>query len=130
MKKLVTIFFIAALFAACEKENDSLAGTTWTTSIEQTHNENGKTYPYTRDIELSFSSDTRGAFVFKSASLPDNITLDAFTTNFSYTFNGSSGTAVFEPNKENIPFTVSGNKLRMTVKLQAGIELSLDLTKK
>lgn len=130
MKKLVIIFFVTALFAACEKEDDTLSGTTWTTTIEQTHNENGQTYTYNRDIEMSFSSNTRGTLVFKSASLPDNIMLGAITMNFSYTFNGTSGTAVFEPNNDNIPFTVSNYKLKMTAKPQSGIEISLELTKK
>lgn len=134
MKKLITILFIAILFVACdkEKENDTLAGTTWATSIQQTHNENGKEYTYTRNIEVIFSSDTRGTFVLKSASLPDDITLDALTIDFSYTYNGSSGkgVAVFEPGKESASFTVAGNKLKITTAPVEGIELSLELTRK
>ncbi len=132
MKKLMFLFFIAALFAACEKDDtgESLEGTTWSTTIQQTHSENGKSYNYNREIEVNFSSDTRGTVVLKSVSLPDNITLGAITTNFSYTYNGSSGTATFEPNGEKVGFTVSGNKLRMTLELQPGIDTSVEFTKK
>lgn len=134
MKKLITVLFIAALFVACdkEKENDTLVGTTWTAGIEQKHNENDKEYTYTRNIEMIFSSDTRGTFVLKSASLPDDITLDALTFDFSYTYNGSSGKGVasFETNNNSAAFTVTGNKLKITTAPVEGIQLSLELTKK
>lgn len=134
MKKLLFLLFAVALFIACDKDKDdvnvSLQGTTWGTTFQHIHSENGKDYPHTREVEVNFNSETRGTFLLKAVNLPDDITLEAFPMNFSYTYNGSSGTATFEPNGEKVPFTVTGNKLKMTVELQPGIDVAFELTKK
>lgn len=135
MKKIALFIFASLLFIACEKEkSDSLANTTWVTSIETTHNEvkNGKSYEYTREIEVVFTDDSKGSFILKEAKLPDDITLEALTLSFAYTYNASSGkgNAVFAPNNAQVPFTVSGNKLKMSATPQENLGVSLEFTKK
>ena len=126
---LATVF----IFTACKKdEPETLAGTSWGTQIEQTHSENGKTYPHTRTIDLNFSSSTAGAVVVNSVTLPDNITLGAITVPFTYTYNSSNseGAVTFMPNGETGTFTINGETLKMNSEIQSGISINLDFTKK
>lgn len=134
MRKIVLfLLFATMLFVACEKEdnNDSLAGTKWTTSFEFTHNENGKSYDYTRDVELTFTDGAKGFIDFKEVKLPDNIILQAINMDFTYTYSLSSGNgqATFALDNK-VSFSVNGNNLSMTAVPQGNIGIVLNFTKK
>ena len=132
MKKIALFLFITLLFAACEKDKtDSLANTKWTSSFDYSHQENGKTYDYTRDVELVFTDETKGSIHFKEKILEDNIKLDAILFNFNYTYSASSGKgiATFAPNSSQVPFTVSGNKLKISALPQGNMTITLEFTK-
>lgn len=134
MKK--TLFIALAVmfvFTACKKdEPKTLAGTNWEAQIAQTHEQDGKTYPYTRKIDLSFSSSANGVITFNSATLPDNIELGALAIPFTYIydFDQEKGVATIMPNGEEAYFIISGKLLKMNMELQTGFSVNLDFTKK
>ncbi len=132
MKKTMFIM-LAVMFVitACKKdEPETLAGTSWGTEINQTHTENGKTYPYVRKVDLNFSTST-GTLLMNSATLPDNITLDALALPFSYTYNpdNKEGVATLAGG-QTATFSISGNTLKMSAEMQPGISVSMDFVKK
>lgn len=133
MKKTSFIMLAAIfIFTACKKnEPETLAGTAWEANLNQTHEQDGKSYSYIRIIDLNFSTST-GNIVFNSATLTDAITLDAITLPFSYTYNSDTkeGSTTFMPNGEKATFSISGNTLKMSSEVQTGISININFTKK